>query len=90
MIYKTEGTSAKSRGKEADLGGFGRRNICREKVREALRRLSASDASLIELLYFKEVTVTEAARIYGYCRKTIRDRHKRILEELYQIMQNQS
>ncbi|MBC5745616.1 sigma-70 family RNA polymerase sigma factor [Lachnospiraceae bacterium MD308] len=65
------------------------RNVCREKVREALRQLSETDAELIVLLYFKEVTVTEAARIYGCCRETIRGHRKRILEKLHQIIQNQ-
>ena len=36
------------------------RNICRDKVREVLRNLPAEDARLIELLYFLEITVTDA------------------------------
>lgn len=65
------------------------RNICRDKVREALNRLPDSDAGLMELLYFREATVTDAAEICGCSRKTIQNRRKRILEELCRIMQEQ-
>ncbi len=63
------------------------RNICRDKVREALENLPAEDARLIELLYFMESTVTDAARIFGCSRRTIQNRRKRILKELFQKMQ---
>lgn len=63
------------------------RNICRDKVREVLENLPAGDARLIELLYFMEVTVTDAARIFGCSRRTIQNRRKRILKELFQKMQ---
>lgn len=65
------------------------RDICREKVRKALAKLPDSDAGLIEMLYFKEVTVTEAAQICGCSRNTIQNRRKRILKELRQMMQEQ-
>lgn len=65
------------------------RNICRDKVREALKELKESDARLIELLYFRELTVTDTAEICGCSRNTIRNRRKRILGELYRIMQKQ-
>ncbi len=65
------------------------RNICRDKVREALENLPAEDARLIELLYFMESTVTDAARIFGCSRRTIQNRRKRILKELFQKMQEQ-
>ena len=65
------------------------RNICRDKVREVLHSLSAEDARLIEMLYFAEVTVTETAKIFGCSRKTIQNRRKRILKELFQKMQEQ-
>lgn len=64
-------------------------SICRDKVRKALMKLPDSEIELMELLYFKEVTVTEAARIFGCCRKTIQNRHKRILRKLSQIMKDQ-
>ena len=62
------------------------RNICRDKVREVLKCLSADDARLIELLYFQEVTLREAAQILGCSHKTIQNRRKRILKELRQKM----
>lgn len=64
-------------------------HICRNKVREALEQLTDSDAKLIELLYFKERTVTDVAEICSCSKKTIRNRRKRILEELCQIMRKQ-
>ena len=39
------------------------RNLCRDKVREALGKLPKIDAALIDLLYFNETTVTDAAKI---------------------------
>ncbi len=65
------------------------RNICRDKIREILVSLPADDARLIELLYFMEVTVTEAAQIFGCSRKTVQNRRKRILQELCRKMQEQ-
>ena len=65
------------------------RNICRDKVREALGKLPEPDAELIELLYFKEVTVTDAAKMCNCSRKTIQNRRKRILKELGRILQEQ-
>lgn len=54
------------------------RNICRDKVREALGKLPEPDAGLINLLYFKEVTVTDAAKMCNCSRKTIQNRRRRI------------
>ena len=65
------------------------RDLCRDKVRDVLSTLPASDVGLIELLYFKEVTVTEAARLCGCSRRTIQNRRKRILGELRQKIQEQ-
>lgn len=65
------------------------RNLCREKLRNVLKDLPAEDARLIELLYFMEMTVTEAARIFQCSRKTIQNRRKRILKRLYHKMQDQ-
>lgn len=65
------------------------RNICRDKVREALGKLPKQDAGLIDLLYFKEATVTDAAKMCGCSRKTIQNRRRRILKELRSILQEQ-
>lgn len=65
------------------------RNIFRDKVRAVLENLPADDASLIELLYFMEIAVTDVAQILGCSRKTIQNRRKRILKELFQKMQEQ-
>lgn len=62
------------------------KNICLEKLRKGLELLSDEDAHLVQLLYFNEVTVTEAAQICGCSRKTIQNRRKRILKELYYIL----
>lgn len=65
------------------------RNICRDNVKEALGKLPEPDAGLIDLLYFKEVTVTEAAKMCNCSRKTIQNRRRRILKELGRILQEQ-
>ena len=62
------------------------RNICRDKIREVLAELPEPDAYLIHLLYFEEVSVSEAAQLCGCSRKTIQNRRKRILGELNQKM----
>lgn len=62
------------------------KNICVEKLRKGLERLSEADAFLIDLLFFKEVTVKDAAQICGCSRKTIQNRRNRILDELNGIM----
>ena len=65
------------------------RNICRDKVREALGKLPGPDAELIDMLYFRETTVTDAAKMCSCSRKTIQNRRKRILKELGHILQGQ-
>ena len=65
------------------------RNICRDKVREALGKLPGPDAELIDLLYFREATVTDVAKMCNCSRKTIQNRRKRILKELGRILQGQ-
>lgn len=65
------------------------RNICRDKVREALGKLPEPDAELIDLLYFREATATDAAKMCNCSRKTIQNRQKRILKELGRILQEQ-
>lgn len=62
------------------------KNICVEKLRKGLEKLPEPDAFLIDLLFFKEVTVKDAAELCGCSRKTIQNRRKRILKELYYIL----
>lgn len=63
------------------------RDICREKLREALGGLRTQDAYLMQLLYFEEATVKDVAHIFGCSRKSIQNRRKRVLGELCQILQ---
>lgn len=65
------------------------RDIFRNKVREVLKSLPAEDVRLVELLYFAEVTLTEAAQVFGCSRKTIQNRRKRILNDLCRKMKEQ-
>lgn len=58
------------------------RNICRDKIRMVLGTLSEEDVYLIHLLYFSEVSISEAAQICGCSRKAIRNRRRRILADL--------
>ena len=62
------------------------RKLYLEKVRKILRSLSAEDSRLIKMLYFRDTTVTETARIFECSRRTIQNRRKRILNKLYQLM----
>lgn len=64
-------------------------NLYMEKVREILRSLSAEDSRLIEMLYFRDATVIETARIFECSRRTIQNRRKRILNQLCRAMQKE-
>lgn len=64
--------------------------ICMDKLRESLKSLSVQDIRLIYFLYFEEVPVKKAAQIFGCSSKAIQNRRKRILKELYQMMQEYS
>lgn len=64
-------------------------NIFRDEVHRVVCSLPAEDAKLIILLYFLEISVTDTAKILGCCQKTVRNRRKRILKELYHKMQEQ-
>ena len=66
------------------------KNIQRESVLEMLEELPPGDARFIILLYFEEITVKAAAELYGCSRKAIRNRRKRILNELLRMMQEDS
>lgn len=65
------------------------RNMYREKIQTVMEGLSDEDAYLIHLLYFAEVSVTEAAQLCGCSRKTVQNRRKRILGKLHQEMKKQ-
>ena len=69
----------KMKGQEAVLW-----NECREKLGNAIKSLKKRDAQLVQLLYFEEITVKEAANIFGCSRKTIGKHRDRILKELRQ------
>lgn len=55
------------------------RIVCMEKLRESVSSLPESDAKLIWMLYFEEMTVTDAALACGCSRKSIRKRRDGIL-----------
>lgn len=65
-------------------------NIRRDNMQRMLERLPIQDARLIALLYFQEITVKAAADLYGCSRKTIQNRRRRILKELFQMIQENS
>lgn len=58
------------------------RELCVEKLRSVMGELEEADAYLLYLLFFEEVTIKEAAQIFGCSRKTIANRRERILKEL--------
>lgn len=60
------------------------KNECRDKLENAIRSLTEQDARLVQLLYFEDITVKEAADILGCSRKTIGKRRERIMKELGQ------
>ncbi len=60
--------------------------LCMERLNESLKSLSPEDFRLIEMLYFRDTTVTETARIFECSRRTILNRRKRILNYLSRIM----
>ncbi len=62
-------------------------NIQRDSLQKMLRRLPEQDAQLIILLYYEEITVKAAAEFYGCSRKAIQNRRKRILDQLFQMIQ---
>lgn len=62
------------------------RNECWDRLENALKKLPEQDARLVQFLYFEEMTVKEAAEIFGCSRKTIQNRRKRILEKIGEMM----
>lgn len=65
------------------------RSACMEKLRESVSRLPESDARLVRMLYFEEMTVTDAALACGCSRKSIRKRRDGILGWLREEMAGQ-
>ncbi len=61
-------------------------NECCDRLGNALKSLTKRDARLVRLLYFEEITVKEAADIFGCSRKTIGKHRDRILKELRQMI----
>lgn len=62
------------------------RNIDRELLRVALRELQNQDIQMLDLLYYKDITITEAAKIFGCSRKMIGNTQKKLLEKLYRVL----
>lgn len=62
--------------------------FCLERMNESLKSLSSEDFRLVEMLYFRDTTVTETARVFKCSRRTILNRRKRILNQLYWTMMN--
>ena len=58
------------------------RSASMEKLRESLARLPEQDARLLQMLFFEEMTVTDAELSYGCSRKSIQKRRDRILRRL--------
>ncbi len=63
--------------------------ICMEKVRQGISRLPEQDACLVRMLFFDEMTVTDAALSFGCSRKSIQKRRDRILGQLRAEMSGQ-
>lgn len=63
--------------------------IQRNELIKALKKLPKRDVYLIYLLYYEELTVNATAELYQCSQKSVRDRRKRILTELYQIMHSE-
>ena len=63
------------------------RNECQSRLQNALKSLPEQDTHLLKLLYFEETSVKRVAEIFGCSRKTIQNRHKRILEKIGKIME---
>ena len=55
------------------------KNDYQQKLENALKNLTEQDIRLLKLLYFEETSVKRVAEIFGCSRKTIQNRHKRIL-----------
>ena len=58
-----------------------------QKLEEAMGYLAKEEAELITLLFFEEFTVKETAQYFGCCTKTIRNRRKKVLEKLKELLQ---
>ncbi|MBI3819045.1 MAG: sigma-70 family RNA polymerase sigma factor [Planctomycetes bacterium] len=53
-----------------------------ERLKEAIKKLSAKEQKIVELMYFKGLSVTETAEVFGIHKANISKPHKEILEKL--------
>lgn len=64
------------------------RLACMEKLWESMAHLTQQDVRLLQMLFFEEMTITDAAVSCGCSRKSIRKRRDRILGQLRMEMEN--
>ncbi len=65
------------------------KKLDQSRLLKALKKLPEQDVNLICLLYCEETTIKRAAELYQCSQASIRNRKKRILVELYQMMQKE-
>lgn len=65
------------------------KKLDQSRLLEALKKLPKQDAGLICLLYYEETTIKRAAELCQCSQASIRNRRKRILAELYRMMQKE-
>lgn len=62
------------------------KNIGRDKLWCAIRKLPEQDIQMIWLLYFKEATIREVAEFFGCSRKSVENKRKKIIQKLFCLM----
>lgn len=65
------------------------KKLDQSRLLDALKKLPEQDVNLICLLYCEETTIKRAAELYQCSQASIRNRKKRILVELYQMMKKE-
>ena len=63
---------------------------CRDRLENALKKLSEQEKRLVRLLYFEDMTVKKTAEIFGCSRKTIHNRREKVLEKIRKMMSETS
>lgn len=63
---------------------------CRDRLENALKKLSEQEKRLVRLLYFEDMTVKKTAEIFGCSRKTIQNRREKVLEKIRKMMSETS
>ena len=58
------------------------RNLGRNNLWDALKKLSEQEIQLIKLLYFEEITIRKVAGIFECSRKSVENRRRKILQKL--------